>query len=127
MLMQCNAVLKGITPPVAKMSPDTPVEIGKRLRHLRSAFGFGDSPTRWAEWLGGVTPNQWAFYEKGERWLPPEVAIRVCVRTGVSADWLYRALEGSVQADTLAKLRAAPESDQLPPARKRAAGSKELC
>lgn len=103
----------------AKQAPDTPEEIGRRLRRLRRAFGFGHSPSRWAEWLGDVTAGQWAFYEKGERWLSPEVAIRLCDKTGTSMDYLYRGHEGSCQVDTLARINATPPVELLPPARKR--------
>jgi hypothetical protein len=71
------------------------------------------------EWLGDVGPGQWAFYEKGERMLPPEIAIKLCIKTGMSTDWLYRGLQGAVGQDTMARINAVPEAEKLPPARKR--------
>jgi hypothetical protein len=79
---------------MSKASPYSPEEIGKRLKRLRYAWGYGDSPSRWVEWLGDVSKGQWLFYESGQRWLQPDVAIKLCIKTGVSTDWLYLGLEG---------------------------------
>lgn len=40
--------------------------------------------------LLGVRQNTWHNYESGARFLPVDVAVLVCQRTGVSLDWLYR-------------------------------------
>ncbi len=104
---------------MATASPDSPEEIGKRLKRLRYAWGFGDSPTRRCEWLGDVSKGHWLFCESGQRWLQPDIAIKLCIKTGVSTDWLYRGLEGAVGSDTMAKINAVTEAEHLPPARKR--------
>src|SRR3954468_875895 len=100
------------------MSPDQiKAEVAKRLKRLRYAWGCGDSPTQWCEFLGdSVSKGQWAFYERGERWLPPDVAVLLCVKTGVTTDWLYRGLEWGVPSAIMGRINALSDAESLPPA-----------
>jgi hypothetical protein len=123
-LICCQAESPNESMAAVPLSPDDPIEIGKRLKRLRYAFGYGDSPTRWGEWIatmtGGepISKGQWIFYEKGERWIHPLEAIRVCVATGVTTEWIYRAVPRGIDAEVLEKINATPPAEKLVPARK---------
>lgn len=59
--------------------------VGERLRLLRMALG--KSPSEMADTLG-IERTYWTRYEKGRQGLSDSVAALLCVRFGVTLDWL---------------------------------------
>lgn len=62
-------------------------EIGGRLREAREAFGLNQ--TEFAH-RAGLAQHRYNQYEKGERPLTLDAAMRICNEYGLSLDWLFR-------------------------------------
>jgi transcriptional regulator with XRE-family HTH domain len=63
-------------------------EIGTRIRDLRVALGY-DSASVFAGHVGW-SPQQLSNYEKGKKRPEISMAIKLCVRTGATLDYIYR-------------------------------------
>lgn len=77
-------------PPMAReilTNPASPEEVAKRLRLLRRALGQTQA---FLAGLLGCAPQAWANYEAGDRRISVDLALKLCVLTGVSLDWIYR-------------------------------------
>jgi transcriptional regulator with XRE-family HTH domain len=83
-----------------------PSEIGKRLRHLRLAFGY-TSVVEWSRFTG-IGDTVWFNYENGRRVISIPVALKLAGKTGASFDWIYRGLEHTLPEHLLERLQAVP-------------------
>jgi transcriptional regulator with XRE-family HTH domain len=62
------------------------VQIGKRLSAMREALNLSQAELCRAI---NVSPNRWNQYEKGERKITIEVAIKLTLKFHVPLDWVY--------------------------------------
>lgn len=89
-------------------------EIAARLRLLRLAHGY-DAFTAWGRFVG-ISNTAWHNYESAARRISIDEAIKLCAKTGVSLDWIYRGdaywhtLPGHLQQ----KLTAARQQPERP-------------
>lgn len=74
---------------VAVGSDRKKAEIGARLRHLRFAYGYGDTPTAWVKKVG-ISQSAWQNYEAGAREPKVKEVLKICAAIGVSLDWIFR-------------------------------------
>lgn len=100
--------------------PEDPIEVGKRLRHVRHALGF-PSPEKWLDWLNGevdseISKGRWLHWEAGTRELGAQDVGLICRATGFSADYIIHGDRTTLRADLREKLRAFPE-EKIPPKR----------
>ena len=66
------------------------VEVGKRLKSLRLAMGYGyhGGATKWAVWLG-IGLQRWSNIERGDSALSREVLELVIAKCpGLTRDWI---------------------------------------
>jgi len=63
-------------------------DIGERIRVLREALGYKNA-SLFAAFVGW-SPQQLSNYENGQKRPEVTMAIRLCNRTGVDLDWIYR-------------------------------------
>ncbi|EHK52791.1 helix-turn-helix domain-containing protein [Allomesorhizobium alhagi] len=64
------------------------IDIGKRIRDLRKALG-DDNANLFAAYVGW-SPQQLSNYENSQRRHEVSVAIKPCVRTGATVDYICR-------------------------------------
>lgn len=83
---------------------DGPEEVGRRLRHLRVAYGH--KAKTFANLLG-IAETTWNNFERGKRRISIDEAIKVAAKTGASLDWIYRGLEGTLPLHVVEKLHKA--------------------
>jgi transcriptional regulator with XRE-family HTH domain len=96
---------------------DQPQQIAVRLRRLREALGF-DSARDFAAFLD-IPEQTWYHLEKGRRSILPPDAVKVCARTGVSMDWIYRGMEDTLPLHVFKKIQAVPEDHEVSQDRRR--------
>jgi hypothetical protein len=77
------------------------IEIGRRLRAVREAFG-GLSQKSWAE-KHAFGQTQWNNWEAGARRIPVDCAERLCEAYGLTLDFVYRGRRDGL-ADTASKV-----------------------
>ena len=94
--------------------------VGERLRWAREIAA--DNQTQAAKLLR-CDQSTWSLYERGERLLSLQVALRACQAWGLTLDYLYRGhLDSRVAQDMAVRLAAAhPELVELPRAEARRA------
>jgi transcriptional regulator with XRE-family HTH domain len=63
-------------------------EIGERIRDLRMAMGYTNA-SLFAKWVGW-TPQQLSNYERGTKRPEVTMATTLCIKTGVTLDWIFR-------------------------------------
>jgi DNA-binding XRE family transcriptional regulator len=61
-------------------------DIGRRLTAFREAIHISQAQVCRDI---GVAPNTWNQYEKGIREIPPETAVKLRHRYGITTDWIY--------------------------------------
>jgi hypothetical protein len=88
----------------------------RRLKILRTALG--QTLGGMAEMIGYSTPQSWANFEDG-RPFGPQLAIRLCQRTGVDMPWIYYGREDGLPLLLLKKIKAAEKGELQPPKRGR--------
>jgi DNA-binding XRE family transcriptional regulator len=91
-------------------------EVGRRLRHLRFAYGYG-SIGAWADFIG-LGRTAWQNYEAGTRLIKVEEALKLCQTVGVTLDWIYRGEPSMLPMHVLERLRALPPRDVPAPRKK---------
>lgn len=64
------------------------VDIGRRIKVLREALGF-ESAALFAAHVGW-SPQQLSNYENGQKRPEVTMAIKLCTRTNVTLDYIYR-------------------------------------
>ena len=84
------------------------IEIGRRLLAFRLAFELTQEEL--APFLGVSSRQGVSNYERGERGLSPEIAIRLWEKFTVSPNYFYLGLLNDVPQDKLAKLANLPPS-----------------
>jgi transcriptional regulator with XRE-family HTH domain len=77
--------------------------VSARLKQTREALGL--SQAAWCR-LVGITAQAWNNYEKGTNLISLQPAIKVCIATGVSLDWIYRGLRSGLPHELAGKLVA---------------------
>lgn len=77
--------------------------VGRRLRLLRLAFDL--SPSEMADTLG-IERTYWTRYEKGRQGLSDSVAALLCIRFGVTLDWLILGDWSKLPFDLSEKIRS---------------------
>ena len=78
--------------------------VAARLKQTREAVGRSQ-----ADWcrMVGITPQAWSNCEMGRNLISHEAALKICVATGVSLDWIYRGLRSGLPYELACKLVAA--------------------
>jgi hypothetical protein len=92
------------------MSDDDPVEVGKRLRRIRHAFGPSPVQHVWLEWVGiDKSVSAWTEYESGAR-LPAIEDVQKIVRKipGMTSDYILFGTERSLYPAAEEQIRAWP-------------------
>lgn len=79
--------------------------VGRRLGMLRRALGY--TPSEMADSLG-IERTYWSRYEKGRQGLSDGVAALLCIRFGVTLDWLILGRWDKLPLDLAEKLRSLP-------------------
>ncbi len=70
-------------------------QIARRLELLRTALEL--SQVGMAARLGsGITPQKWNNYERGRDRIPVDVAIRLCITSSATLDYIYRGIMGGL-------------------------------
>lgn len=95
--------------------------IRRRLILTRMAVS-GDSQIEFCR-RTGIRPNTWNNYEAGLNRISHDEALKVCVATGVSLDWIYRGIEAllpSLIADKIREIVAAGDNGMFNGNKKRA-------
>lgn len=64
-------------------------EIGERLSRLRTCIAPKLSQADWAD-AHGFNRTQWNNWETGKRRISVDAAERLCLRYGLTLDWVYR-------------------------------------
>lgn len=82
--------------------------IAERLRRLRIAYGF-ERARAWCEWID-VPESVWNPFEKANRRISLDVALKVCQKTGASLDWIFRGLEHTLPPHVFERLRNVPSA-----------------
>ena len=84
------------------VNPQSPEEIGKRLKRLRKALG--KTQAEMAE-LVGISKRAWGLIEKGARRINVGAALRLCDLYGLSLDWIYRGNIAQLPLNLIEKMR----------------------
>lgn len=77
--------------------------VGHRLKLLREALGM--SPSEMADTLG-IQRTYWSRFEGGKQGLSDAVAALLCVRYGVTLDWLILGDWSKLPFDLAEKIRS---------------------
>lgn len=83
--------------------------VAARLRALRKGLGY--TQDQMAE-LVGVSGKAWQNYEMALRWLHPMHATKLCEKTLVTTDWLYRGSVALLPVEVRAMIEAGERRDQ---------------
>lgn len=70
--------------------------VGRRIVTLRAAMSW-DGVTMAREI--GTTPQKLTNYEKGRNYLPVPEAVRLCLKTGATFDYIYRGDHSGLSKD----------------------------
>lgn len=98
---------------------DNPVIIGGRIRRLRLALGF-EQARAFCQFVG-ISDQALYNYETGKRRISLDEVMKIVQKTGVSLDWIYRGLEGTLPLHVAQRLAEVPEEDAIPDQRASAA------
>lgn len=79
--------------------------VGKRLELLRVAKGF-DTIRGFAKEIG-IEEDRYTTWEKGKALIPPQIALDLVARFGVTTDWLYSGDVSGLPQRLLSELKAA--------------------
>jgi transcriptional regulator with XRE-family HTH domain len=90
-------------------------DIAARLIRLRLAKGY-EQAKAFAERLG-ISEGNWNHFERARRKISIEDALKVCQKTGVSLDWIYRGIEHTLPRHVQDELAEVPEQTVTPPRR----------
>lgn len=82
--------------------------VGKRLRLTREAMGL--SIVAFCR-LAGIEANAWSNYEAGTRRISLESAIKVCLASGVTLDWIYLGSRAGLPVRIASVLGSSPPVD----------------
>lgn len=85
-------------------------DIGRRLRAIRTALGLKQNvmAARIGEADGG--PQKWNNWEHGRDRIPVPSAIKVCIASGATLDYIYRGLMGGLPSDLAQRLDSTDKS-----------------
>ena len=86
------------------MSEQDPRRVGLRLKALASELQIPTAEA-FAEWLG-IGRSRAQNWFGGESLPKPHEMVRICEMTGVTLDWIYRGLSGSLPLDKSIRLQA---------------------
>lgn len=106
---ECQAQFRAMSLKRDSLLPPDVVEamrneaVGHRLKLLRLALDR--SPSEMADSLG-IERTYWTRYEKGRQGLSDSVAALLCVRYGVTLDWLILGDWSKLPLDLSEKIRA---------------------
>jgi transcriptional regulator with XRE-family HTH domain len=82
-------------------------QIAARLKAVRQACGM--SQTMLVMRMGsGMSNGKWNNYERGRDRITPENAVRFCIVTGATMDYIYRGMMGGLPTDLLSKMKEPP-------------------
>lgn len=84
-------------------------DIAERLRRLRLAYGFQQAQA-WCQFVG-IGATSWNAFERGNRRITIDEALKVCAKTGASLDWIYRGLVHTLPLHVVERLEAVPEKE----------------
>ena len=84
------------------VNPQSPEEIGKRLKKLRKALG--KTQAEMAE-LAAISKRAWSLIERGSRRIGVGAALRLCDLYGLSLDWIYRGNIAQLPLNIIKKMR----------------------
>ena len=83
--------------------------VAGRLALLRGTLGL--TQARMSELVGATETGQtWQHYESGRRMIAIHHAVTLCVRFGVTLDWVYRGNINGLPPDLGPKLQADPRN-----------------
>jgi transcriptional regulator with XRE-family HTH domain len=78
---------------MAPNRPDSPHEIGQRLRLTRQALGLSQAELCRRT---GIRPAAWNNAETGDNRIGIESAVELCKTTGVTLDWIFLGHRGGL-------------------------------
>jgi transcriptional regulator with XRE-family HTH domain len=89
LLNSAETRLAGPFPRMAQrpINPTSLAAISERLRLLQLSSGLKQAPF---SRLVGLSASQWNNYSRGRERISIDAALKVCVATGVSLDFIYR-------------------------------------
>lgn len=90
--------------PREEPNPQSRVEIGKRLWILREALD--KTQAQMAKLAGLASPSAWANYEKGDRRISLDHALRLHALAGVPITYIYHGSMADIPSDLLDKINA---------------------
>src|SRR5882724_8050936 len=89
---------------MSKRSDDTNLlAIAERLRLTRAATGLTQAAMGR---LVGIASNAWNNNERGRDRISVDQAIKLCIATGVTLDWIYRGEMKGLPHDITIKIQA---------------------
>lgn len=84
----------------------SPKSVGVRLSLLREAYGF-KKQNAFAP-LVGASPGAYNHWETGKQIIPVEYAVKVCILTGATLDYIYLGKTSGLPLGLANELRILP-------------------
>lgn len=86
-----------------KIRPAVTAEsVSTRLKWTRQALGY--SQADWSRFIG-IAPQAWNNYERGLRRISINQSLKLCDRSEVSLDWIYRGVTAGLPRSFAEKMR----------------------
>lgn len=87
-ILQQNTYIGIFGPDMApKNQPDSWKAVGQRIDLIRRAMGWEN---QFIAKMIGCSPQQWRNYKMGANEFPSDYAVKLCLVTGVTMDYIYR-------------------------------------
>jgi transcriptional regulator with XRE-family HTH domain len=98
--------------PHRETNPESLDSIAYRLKLTRKALGYTQPFI--AHLIGATTHSTWSNYERSERRIDLDHALRLCSATSVTLEWIYRGNLSGLPADVASKIIAEMEKEAPP-------------
>lgn len=85
--------------------------VGERIDRIRRAMGWEN---QFMAAQIGISPQQWRNYKMDANVIPPVYAVKMCLVTGATTDFIYRNISRGISTDLAEKLAALTLAEQRP-------------
>lgn len=86
--------------------------VGQRIDRIRRAMGWEN---QFIASQIGVSPQQWRNYKMGDNVIPPVYAVKLCLVTGATMDFIYRNISRGISTDLAEKLADLADGERKAP------------
>jgi transcriptional regulator with XRE-family HTH domain len=98
-------------PAMAKPRLEETETVGDRIDRIRRAMGWEN---QFIAKQIGISPQQWRNYKMGANVIPPVYAVKLCLATGATTDFIYRNISGGISTDLAEKLAELERAERKP-------------